>query len=105
MTKEEILEMAKNETTTQKMDEREKKDFDRSFYWAFIGIAIASVILCGVKLYREESVDDIIFMLFTGAFSASTYRAAKWKKLSYVLLAGLNLVCAVLYGYSYIFGK
>ncbi len=105
MTREEILKRAQRESSERKMDEMEHSQFDRSFYWAFMAAMGMMLVISMIKLYREESLNDIAATVFTAAFGASVYRAAKWKKLSYAVIALINLSCAVLAVVQFISGK
>ena len=92
MNKEEILSMAKQENDSQQCDEREKKVFDKSFYWAFVTVRASTLVFTLIQVAHSIEAYDKMSIVTYGAVAALTYRLIKNRRVKDVLL----LICAVI---------
>ncbi len=90
MNREEILSMAKEESSAAQCDEREKKVFDKSFYWAFVTILASTLAVTLIQVAHGINTCDKMCIVTYGAVAALTYRLIKNRRAKDVLL----LICA-----------
>lgn len=89
MDREEILKKAQSEKPDKLGDEREKMIYDKSFYWAFLGMGIMAAIFAVVRsIHGQDPYDIMALIMFAGA-SAFAYRFIKARK-------GMDLFCGIL---------
>ena len=85
----EILKKAQSEKPDKLGDEREKMIYDKSFYWAFLGMSVLATVFAVVRnIHDQDPYDIMALMMFAGA-SAFAYRFIKSRK-------GMDLFCGIL---------
>ena len=99
MNKDEVLKLAQNKKPDSRGDEREKMIFDKSFYWAFLGMGAMAIMFAMVRNFHEQDPYDIMALIkFSGA-SAFAYRFIKTKKVANlfcgILMLGMSIISTV----------
>ena len=93
MNKDEVLKLAQNKKPDSRGDEREKMIFDKSFYWAFLGMGAMAIMFAMVRNFHEQAL-----IMFSGA-SAFAYRFIKTKKVANlfcgILMLGMSIISTV----------
>lgn len=97
MNKEEILQKARNEKKPQQCDERQKGIFDKSFYWAFLGIVLCSFVFALIRNIKgDESLEFPCTILFAVS-CAFVYRFIRDHKKSDMVI---SLIMILVFGYA-----
>ena len=102
MNKDEILKKARSEKKSNKGDERQKVIFDKSFYWAFIGMLVCVFSFSFIRCLKGEPDFESPCTISFTALCAFTYRFIRDRKVRDLVCMLCTLVCFGFVLYRYI---